>query len=105
VFAQDGQALADVGDVGIGVGLVGVAHDGGGPALERGREDAVAEVGLGAAAGAEVVRGAADDDLDAAGLVGGQQLAGHAGAKLPLLGMGGVRVGLGERLAAGGPYM
>ena len=77
VFAEDGEAFADVGDVGVGVRLVGVAEHGGGLAGQGGGEDPVAEVGLGAAAGAEVVRGAADRDLDASGLVGGEQFAGH----------------------------
>src|SRR6266511_5350706 len=103
VLAQDRQAFADVGDVGVGVGLVGVAQDGGGLAGQRGREDAVAQVGLGAAARAEVVRGPAGGDLDPSGLVGGQQLAGHAGAELPLLGVGRMRAGLGEGLAVGAP--
>ena len=105
VFAEDGEAFADVGDVGVGVRLVGVAEHGGGLAGQGGGEDAVAEVGLGAAAGTEVVRGAADRDLDAAGLVGGEQLAGHPAAQLALLGVGGVGAVLGERLAGGRPYM
>ena len=63
VLAQDGQALADVGDVGVGVRLVGVAEHGGGLAGQGGGEEPVAQVGLGAAAGPEVVRRAADGDL------------------------------------------
>jgi hypothetical protein len=51
VFAENGEAFVDVGEVGVGVGLVGVAQDGGGLAGQRGGEDAVAEVGLGCAAG------------------------------------------------------
>jgi hypothetical protein len=83
------------------VGLVGVAQDGSGLAGQRGRDDPVAQDGLGAAAGAEVVRGPADGDLDASGLVGGEQLARHAGAQLALLGVGRVRVGLGQGQAGG----
>jgi hypothetical protein len=60
------------GDVGVGVGLVKVAHDRRGLAGKGGWDDAVAEVGLGAAAGAEVVRGPADGHLDVAGRMGGE---------------------------------
>src|SRR3954469_7851495 len=70
VFAEDGEAFADVGDVGVGVRLVGVAEHGGGLARQGGREDPVTEVGLCAAAWPEVVRGAPDRDLDASGVVG-----------------------------------
>ena len=101
VFAEDGEAFADVGDVGVGVGLVGVAEHGGGLAGQGGGEDAVAEVGLGAAAGAEVVRGAADRDLDAAGVVGGEEIARHPRAELALRGVGVVGAVLGERAAGG----
>jgi hypothetical protein len=80
VFAEDGEAFADVGDVGVAVRVVGVAEHGGGGPGDCGREETVAEVGLGAAARAEVVRGAADGDLDPSGLVGGEQVAGHPGA-------------------------
>jgi hypothetical protein len=85
VFAEDGEAFADVGNVGIGVRLVGVAEDGGGPAGDSGRKDAVAEVGLGAAAEAEVVRGASDSDSDPPGPVRGEQLGGHPATQLPFL--------------------
>jgi hypothetical protein len=51
VLAKDGQAFADVGGVGVGVGLVRVADDSGGLAGEGRRNDAVAQDGLGAAAG------------------------------------------------------
>src|SRR6185295_4015357 len=91
----------DVGQVGIGVGLVGVAQDSGGLAGQGGRDAPVAQHRLGAAAGTEVVRGPADDDLDVAGLVGGQELAGHAGPQFSLLGLGGIGAGLGQRLAVG----
>ena len=87
------------------MGLVGVAQDGGRLAGQRGREDAVAQVGLGAAAGAEVVRGPADGHLDPSGLMGGQQLAGHPGAQLPFLGVGAIGAGLGEGWPLGRPYM
>ena len=101
VFAEDGETFADVGDVGVGVRLVGVAEHGGGLAGQGGGEDAVAEVGLGAAAGAEVVRGAADRDLDAAGVVGGEQLARHPAAELSLRGVGVVGAVLGQRASGG----
>jgi hypothetical protein len=99
VFAQHGQAFADVGDV--GVGLVGVADDGGGLAGQGGWDDAVAQHRLGAAAGAEVVRGPAGGHLDPAGLMGGMELTGHPGAQLSFLGVGGIRAGLGQGLAGG----
>ena len=51
VLAQDGQAFADVGDVGVGVRLVGVTQHGGGASGQGGGEEPVAEVGLGTAAG------------------------------------------------------
>ena len=68
---------------------------------QRGGKDAVAEVGLGAAAGAEVVRGASDGDRHSAGLVGVEQLGGHPAAELSLLGVGGVVAGLGQWPAGG----
>src|SRR6185312_4729537 len=101
VFAEGGEAFADVGQVGVGVGLVGVAQDSGGLAGQGGRDDPVAQHRLGAAAGTEVVRGPADDHLDVAGLVGGQELAGHAGPQCSFLGVGGIGAGLGQGLAAG----
>lgn len=55
VFAEDGEAFADVGDVGVGVRLIGIAEHGRGLTGQGGGEDPVAEVGLGATAGAEVV--------------------------------------------------
>ncbi|MDJ0344742.1 hypothetical protein QMK19_16455 [Streptomyces sp. H10-C2] len=55
VLAQDGEAFADIGEVAVGVRLVGVAEHGGGPAAQGRPEDEVAEDGLGAAAGAEIV--------------------------------------------------
>ena len=105
VLAEDGEAFADVGDVGVGVRLVGVTEDGGGLAGQRGGEHAVAEVGLGAAAGAEVVRGAADRDLDAAGVVGVEQLARHASAQLSPSGVGVVARSSVSGWPAGRPYM
>ena len=96
MFAEDGEAFADVGDVGVGVGLVGVAEDGGGLSGQGGREQSVAEVGLGAASGSEVVRGASDGDRHPAGLVGVEQLGGHPAAESALLGVGGVVAGLGQ---------
>ena len=51
VLAQDSQAFADVGEVGVGVGLVRIAQDAGGLAGQGGRDDPVAEDGPGAAAG------------------------------------------------------
>jgi hypothetical protein len=51
VLAQHSQAFADVGEVGVGVGLVGVAQDGGRLAGQRRWDDAVAQHGLGAARG------------------------------------------------------
>src|SRR4029079_8127528 len=101
VFAEDGEAFADVGDVGVGVRLVGGAEHGGGSAREGGGEDTVAEVGLGAAAGAEVVRGAADRDLDAAGVVCREQVQRHPAAELSFRGVGVVGAVLGERAAGG----
>jgi hypothetical protein len=38
VLAEDGEAFADVGDISVGVGLVGVAEDGGGVAGQGGRK-------------------------------------------------------------------
>ena len=69
VLAEHSEALADVGDVGVGVGLVGVAEHCGGPPGQGSGEDPIAEVGLGAPAGAEVVRGTPDGDRDPAGAV------------------------------------
>lgn len=85
MLAEDGQSFADVGDVGVGVRLVGVAEHAGGRAGQRGGEDAVAQVGLGAAAWAEVVRGPADGDLDPSGVVGAEQLARHPAPSCPFL--------------------
>ena len=85
MFAENGEAFADVGDVGVGVRLVGVAEDGGGLSGQGGGEQPVAEVGLGAAARSEVVRGASDGDRNPAGPVGGEQLGGHLAAELPFL--------------------
>jgi hypothetical protein len=85
VFAEDGEAFADVGNVGVGVRLVGVAEHGGALSGDSGRKDAVAEVGLGAAAEAEVVRGASDSDSDPPGPVRGEQLGGHPATQLPFL--------------------
>jgi hypothetical protein len=96
VFAEDGEAFADVGNVGIGVRLVGVAEHGGGLVGDSGRKDAVAEVGLGAAAGAEVVRGASDGDRHPTGPVGVEQLLGHPAAERSLLGVRGVVTSLGQ---------
>ena len=79
-FAENGEAFADVGDVGVGVRLVGVAEDGGGLSGQGGGEQPVAEVGLGAAAGSEVVRGASDGDRNPPGPVGVEQLVGHLAA-------------------------
>jgi hypothetical protein len=101
VFAEGGEAFTDVGDVGVGVGLVGVAEHGGGLAGQGGREDPVAEVGLGAAAGTVVVRRAADRDLDPPGLVGGEEFAGHPGPQLALLGVCGVGAVLSQWLPVG----
>jgi len=80
-----------------------VPDDGGGLAGQRCRDDPVAQDGLGAAAGAEVVRGPADGDLDPSGLLGGQELTGHPGAQLSFLCLGGIRAGLGQGLAGGRP--
>ena len=102
MFTEDGEALTDVGDVAVGVGLVEVAEHAGGLAGQGGGEHAVTQVRLGAAAGAEVVRGAADGDFDPSGLVGCEELAGHPSPELALLGVGVVRAVLGER-ASGGP--
>ena len=74
MLAENGEAFADVGDVGVAVGLVGVAEHGGGLPGQGGGEEPVAEVGLRAAAWAEVVRGAADRHLDATRVVRGEQL-------------------------------
>ena len=103
VFAEHGQAFADVGDVGVGVGLVGVAQDRRGLAGQGGRDDPVAQHRLGAAAGAEVVRGPTGGHLDVSGLLGGLELAGHAGAQRSFLGVGGIGAGLGQGLAGGAP--
>ena len=100
MLAEDGEAFADVGDVGVGVRLVGVAEDGGGLSGQGGGEDPVAEVGLGAAAGSEVVRGAADGHLDPAGPVGREQLVRHPPTQFSLFGVRGVGAGL---RSAGGP--
>src|SRR4051794_5777050 len=103
MFSQDGEALADVGDVAVGVRLVEVTKNAGGLAGQRSGEHAVAQIGLGAATGTEVVRGAADRDFDATVLMGGEQLAGHPSAELALLGVGVVRAVLGERLPGRSP--
>jgi len=105
VLAQDSQAFADVGEVGVGVGLVRIAQDAGGLAGQRGRDDPVAEDGLGAAAGPEVVRGPADGHLDVAGRMRRLELAGHAGPERAFLGVGGIgRVSV-RGWPLGGPYM
>jgi hypothetical protein len=101
VLAEDGETFADVRDVGVGVWLVGVAEHGGGPARQSGREDPVAEVGLGAAAGTEVVRGAPDRDRDASGLMGREQVPRHPAPQLSLPGVGVMSPVLGERPAGG----
>ena len=103
MFTEDGETLTDVGDVAVGVRLVEVAEDAGGLAGQRGGEHAVTQVRLGAATGAEVVRGAADGDLDPSVLVGREELAGHPSAQLALLGVGVVRAVLGERSSGGPP--
>jgi hypothetical protein len=97
MFAEHGEAFSDIGDVGVGMRLVGVAEHGGGLAAEGGREDAVAEVGLGAAAGAEVVRRPPDGDLDASDPMGGEQVLGHPAAEFALPGVRPLWVRLGER--------
>src|SRR5687767_8015161 len=99
MLTEHGEAFADVGDVGVGVRLVGVAEDGSGLSGQGGGEEAVAEVGLGAAAGSEVVRGAFDSDSDPPRLVRGEQLGGHLATQLPLLRVRGVVAGLGQRTA------
>src|SRR4029077_6541565 len=85
VFAEGGEALADVGQVGVGVGLVGVAQDSGGLAGQGGRDDPVAQHRLGAAAGTEVVRAPADAHLSVAGWVAGQELAAMRARSVPFL--------------------
>jgi hypothetical protein len=55
MFTEHREAFADVGDVGLGVRLVGVAEDCGGLSGQGGGEEPAAEVGLGAAARSEVV--------------------------------------------------
>ena len=101
VFTEDGEAFADAGTVGVGVRLLGVSDHGGGLAGEGGGENAVAGIGLGAAAGSDVVRGAADRDRDASGVVGGEQVARHPPAELAFLGVGVVGAVLGERTPGG----
>src|SRR4051812_48751426 len=101
VFAEDGESFADVRDVGVAVRLVGVTEDGRGLAGCRGGKDPIAGGGLGAALRAEVVRGAADRDLDAPGLGCGEEVAGHPGPQPPFGGVGGVGTVLGERSAVG----
>jgi hypothetical protein len=63
VLAEDSEPFTDVGNVGVGVRLVGITQDGGGGAGERGGEEPVAQVGLGTPTRAEVVGGAADRNL------------------------------------------
>ncbi len=77
VLAQDGKSLADVANVGIAVRLIRVTQNAGRGVGEDGREDRVAEVGLGATAWPEVVLRASDGDLDPSGLVSREQLQGH----------------------------
>jgi hypothetical protein len=102
-LTEDGEPFADVWDVGVGVRLVGVAEHGRRRPGECGGEEPVAEVGLGAAARAEVVRGAADRDLHSSGCVGGEEVPGHPAAQRPLLGVCRVVAVLGERAAGGSP--
>ena len=98
MLAQHGQSLADVGNVGVRVRLVGIAEQTRGRPGEGRRHQPVTQVGLGTAARAEVVRGATDGHLDPSGLVCGEQITGHHAAKPALLGVRRVRAGLGERL-------
>jgi hypothetical protein len=101
MFAEDGQAFADVGEVGVGVELVRVAQDRGRLVVEGGGDDPVAQHGLGAAAGAEVVRGPTGGHLHIAGRMRRLELAGHPGAQRAFLGVGGIGAGLGQGLAVG----
>ena len=81
--------------------LVGVAHDLCGATGERGAEDGFAERRLGGAR-AEIVRRAADGDLDAAGVVRVEEFGGHRGPGGGL-GRGRLRLhGFDEVPAAGG---
>jgi hypothetical protein len=80
VLAEHGEAFADVRDVGVGMRLIGVAQHRRGLAAQCGGEDPVAEVGLTAPSGPDVVGGAPDRHLDASGMVGCEELAGHPSA-------------------------
>src|SRR5689334_12662201 len=87
MLAQDGQAGCDVGDVAVGVRLVGVAEDLRLAAGQGRSHGLVAEVdGLGGAPRPEVVRGAPDGDLDPSGRVGGHQVGVHPGPHRALAG-------------------
>lgn len=65
------------------MGLVGVAENGGRLPVQGRGEGTVAEVGLGAVAGSEVVRGAPDRDLHAPRVVDLEERMRHAAAQLP----------------------
>jgi len=85
------------------VRLVGVAEHGGGGAGQGRGEDPVAEVGLGAAAGTEVVGGATDGDLDPSGPMRREELPSHPPPELPLLGVRVIRAVFGERASGRSP--
>ena len=70
---------------------------------ECGRDHPVADQRLRAGARPEEVRRAPDGDLDAPGVVGGHQVAGHRGADAALAGVGLVGAVLGERPSVGAP--
>ena len=81
--------------------LVGVAHDLGGAAGQRRAEHGFAERRAGGA-GAEVVRGPADGDLDLSGVVGVHQLVGHRRAVAAFAEPGAGLEGFDEGPAVGG---
>jgi hypothetical protein len=85
--------------------LAGVAEHGSGLAGQGRCEDAIAAIGLRAAAWSEVVRGAADGDLNTSGDVGCEEVAGHPRSELPLLGVGVVRAVSVNGRPAERPYM
>ena len=102
--AEEHEVAPDVGDVAVGVEGVGSSHRLGSLAGERGLEHVLAEGGV-AHAGADEVRGAADDDPDVAALVSVEELGGHRGAG-PALGAGRVdRGGFTERSGAGAVHV
>jgi hypothetical protein len=81
--------------------MSGVAYHRSGLVGERRWDHPVADQGLLAGARPEEVRRPTDGDLDAPGIVGGHEVAGHLGADAPLAGVGVVAAVLSERPSVG----